>query len=304
MPLLAAIPFRAWMTLLVACAIAASVPLGLARWAAEPPYRALPARVHVELPETLRALDRSGIRWRLEDRGQVLAVEHARFADAVELIAPQRPSRRAVADEDEDRRLSRELTELLVTTLGPERGHVSADVTVDGELRRTASLRYGRRAVRLVDTRTRERATWEGPWQRGRWSRRSGTAINSAEAVLRDTDHAPGRRLTISVAIVLDRSVAPADARAFRSAVAAAIGVGAGRRVTLSRVELAPQVRSRARPSGPALIPADLGRWLPWTILVLGAVTFLVQAGAALRPRDGDDAEPPWLSDAPRTDPQ
>lgn len=300
--MLAAIPFRAWVTLLVAGAMAASVPLGLARWAAEPPYRALPARVHVELPETLRVLDRSGIRWRLEDRGQVLAVEHARFADAVELIAPQRSPRRAVADED--RRLSRELTELLVTTLGPENGHVSADVTVDGDRRRTASLRYGRRAVRLVDTRTSERATWEGPWQRGRWSRRSGTAVNSADAVLRRTNHAPGRRLTISVAIVLDRSVAPADARAFRSAVAAAIGVGAGRRVTLSRVELAPEVRSRARPAGPALIPADLGRWLPWSILVLGTATFLVQVRAALRPRDGDDAEPPWLSDAPRTNRQ
>ena len=295
--MLAAVPFRAWVTLLVAATIAASLPIGLARWAAEPPYRALPARVNVDLPDATRVLDRSGIRWRLEDRGQVLAVENARFAEAVELIVPPRPASRAVADDDESRRLSRDLTHLLATTLGPDKGHVSADVTVDGDVRTTARLQYGERAVRLQDTRRRERAAWDGPWQRGRWARSSGTAINGADTTLRRTSHAAGRRRTVAVAIVLDRSVAPADARAFRSAVSAAIGDGAGRRVTLSRVGLASATDRDA--SGLWPLAARLERWLPWTLLVLATVAFLAQVRTSLRRREGDDSHPSWLPEAP-----
>ena len=298
MTMLAAIPIRAWVTLLAAAAIAASLPTGLARWAAEPPYRALPARMGVDASQATRVLDRSGIRWRLEDRGQVLAVEKARFAEAVELIAPSASAKRLAAD-DEGSRLSRELTQLLASTLGPGKGHVSAEVAVDGDLRRTTSLRYGRRMVRLRETRRRERAAWEGPWRRGRWTRRSDTVINGADMTVRRARHASGRPRTVSAAIVLDRSVRPADARAFRSAVDAAIGDAVGGRVTLSRVDL-PSAAGRGAASGPAPLAEGLERRLPWALLLLGTVAFLAQVGASLRRREGDDATPPWL---PETSP-
>ena len=294
MRLLSVIPPRGWARLLVAGAIAVGLSVALTRWASEPPFRALPAQVAVTLPETTQLLDRHGIRWRLEDRGQLLAVEGGRLDDALDLLAP-RVARRAHDPRDpEARRLTRELTQLLAETLGRGKGFVAVDVVLDRDVRRTTRLRYDRRVVRQQEAGASERAAWNGPWSRGRWSRRSARVLNGAGARLVSAGHAPGGRREVSAAIVLDRSVARADARAFRSAVAAWLGPGPGRRVSVSRIEIA-EPAGRARPSA-WLESSGVRRWLPWTALLLASAVFLAQIRVVLRRTRDDAGQPSWLA--------
>jgi flagellar biosynthesis/type III secretory pathway M-ring protein FliF/YscJ len=276
------ISWRSWAVLLATAACAVAGVILTARWAAEPSWAAVArAQDAADVVEATNRLDRYGIRWSLRERGQVLAVDRGREAEARRLLAGTvlparaRPNRRGGGD-PVARRLESGLNDMIDRTIGADRARVAATVVVDWSRRRAVRDGYGPRGPAVVDE--AEISRLEGDFARGaREARRAVWAVDREQTWWR---FATGRVQRITLALVIDPSVDRRTARSLRRAVATGAGLrpARGDRMWVSRLALRePNAGESAAPRWAWLVYA------PWAMLLVGCMLLARWIGRDLR---------------------
>jgi flagellar biosynthesis/type III secretory pathway M-ring protein FliF/YscJ len=287
------ISWRTWLTLGLAVVACAGAGVVAVRELVEPP-RVEVAQVKDgdELNEATAALDAVGIAWTLADRGQTLTVDPRRSDEARGLLTgtllptlrrPQRPRNpEPVAAELEDG-----LNRMLAQTVGSDRAHVSASVTVDRTRRSSVSEGFGPRRVELAGV--REGETLTGELRNGRRAYRR--TVWGADRRLTARRFGVGRIERVSLALVVDRRLGRATARSLRRAVTTAAGIDRSRgdRVEVSRLRL-PVTTRAAEPAAGGLAavlnhPLALAAlpYVPWAMFVAALALFASQIRRDLR---------------------
>ena len=274
------ISWRSWVVLLAtACCAVAGVIL-TARWAAEPSWAAVArAQDAADVVDATSRLDRYGIRWSLRERGQVLAVDRAREAEARRLLAGpvlSRPRRDRQGGDAVARRLERGLNAMIERTVGAGRARVAATVAVDWSRRRAVRDGFGPRRAAVLDEAGIARL--EGEFAQGaRKVRRAVWAVDRKQTWWR---FATGRVRRVTLALVIDPSVDRGTARSLRRAMAPGAGLrpARGDRLWVSRLALKePDAGGPAAPRRPWLVYA------PWAMLLVGCVLLARWIGRDLR---------------------
>ena len=291
------LPLRAWVALAVSFVGFALTTSEVLRLAVAPRYVPVALTELRGLPDATLALDRAGVRWRTGDGGTQLTVEAGRANEARRLLAAEgvlaRPRRSAMAaaepgpEEQAERALTGRLNATLADTVGADRAFASVSVDLDRSTRRERRLRYGRRAAVLE----RDREQWR---LRGDFANGDGlydTTVFGRDQSVRTTRFATGRVARLSVGLIIDPRVSRRDARELRGAVRAAVGLDRARGDVL-RVSRAP-VRRRAADAA-AASPDRVAALVPWAVLALGTLVFLVEIVRGLRRRGRAPAEAPW----------
>ena len=262
------------------CAVAGLIVT--VRWAAEPSWAAVArAQNAADVVEATSRLDRYGIRWSLRDRGQVLAVDRAREAEARRRLAgtvvpPRARANRGAGGDPVARRLERGLNTMIDRTIGPGRARVAATVVVERSRRRAVRDGFGARGPAVVDE--AEISRLDGDFAQGmREVRRSVWAVDRERSWWR---FAAGRVERITLALVIDPRVSRRDARALRLAIATGAGLRSSRgdRMWVSRLPMKEPTRAES--------PAADWPWLvyvPWAMLLAGCVVLARQIGRDLR---------------------
>jgi flagellar M-ring protein FliF len=217
-----------------------------------------------------------------------------------------------------ERQLQASLDSLLAQTLGAgkARVQVKADLnvdqtsreklTIDGkpvpakETTETEKLRGG--AARAggaagtganIPTYSQNGANGAG---NSNYNRKSKTVENNVPKTIEKTQVAPGAVNNLQVALVVDKSVPPADFAAIQTAVQSAAGIDAARGDVFEATQLAfakPPAEPKAGP-----VPASMLGPLKWVGLGLATLVFMFFMGRSLRKREGEAlASPSWLTE-------
>jgi flagellar biosynthesis/type III secretory pathway M-ring protein FliF/YscJ len=276
------ISWRSWAVLLATACCAVGGVIVTARWAAEPSWAAVAhAQDAGDVVEATNRLDQYGIRWSLRERGQVLAVDRGREAEARRLLSgtvlPARArGNRTAGGEPVARRLERGLNNMIDRTIGASRARVAATVVVDRSRRRAVRDAFGPRGPVVVDE--AETSRLEGDFAQGaREVRRAVWAVDREQTWWR---FATGRVERITLALVVDPRVDRRTASALRRAVATGAGLrrSRGDRLWVSRLTLRePQAGGLATRQWPWLVYA------PWAMLLVGCGLLARQIGRDLR---------------------
>ncbi len=225
------------------------------------------------------------------------------------------PSKQAVESRYE-RDLETRLDALLLRTIGPGKGRVQVQADVDANRTTQSKLEYAKKGTPLSRSIEDESLAGTGAGVSGgaagaagniptygagsasgadsNYERSSEEAQFGVDKTITRTNFAPGGVNRQTVALVVDKSVPPAEVAALEEAIASAAGIDPkrGDEITTSSINFAePPPVADPSPLGGAL---DIGRWL----LLGGAVAaFLFFAGRHLRQREEEvlDAEPVWL---------
>jgi flagellar M-ring protein FliF len=129
-----------------------------------------------------------------------------------------------------------------------------------------------------------------------RYNRKSNTVDNVVPKTITKTDVAPGALNKLQVALVVDKSVAPADFAAIQTAIKGASGFDAER----GDVFQAAQVPFAKAPDEPKAGPVPVGMLGPikWVGLGLATLVFMFFMARSLRKREGEAlASPSWLTE-------
>jgi flagellar M-ring protein FliF len=208
------------------------------------------------------------------------------------------------------------LNALLVQTLGPAKGQVqvSADVNADQTTRDT--LAYNKKGTALKTHDEKETLAGAGGGAGGASGAAGnipqyaagaagGGANSNYKHATKDTDWgvgktvertkvAPGAINRQNIAIVLDKSVPPADVTALQKTLATAAGIDTRRGDTISVSQVA-----FAKPVAPAKPGAtqNVVGMAKWFLLGLAMLLFLFFVTRHLRRHESENLEPVWLRD-------
>jgi flagellar M-ring protein FliF len=214
--------------------------------------------------------------------------------------------------------LEARLDALLVRTIGPEKGRVQVQADVNADRTSESKLEYANKGTPL--DRSIENESLNGAAGAGavggaagaagnipsygaggasgggnsKYNRKTEEAQFGVDKTITHTQVAPGGVNQQHVALVVDKSVPPAELTQLKNAVAAAAGIEPkrGDTITTSRIAFAKP------PEAPAASPVggfvDIGKYV---LLGGAALAFLFFAGRHLRRRQDEvlDAEPVWL---------
>jgi flagellar M-ring protein FliF len=217
-----------------------------------------------------------------------------------------------------ERQLQASLDALLTQTLGPGKGRVQvkADLNVDKTTRE--QLKVTGKPVPQKQVEETEKLRGAGGSAGGaagtagniptysagagggnansRYDRKSNTVDNVVPKTITKTDVAPGALNKLQVALVVDKSVAPADFAAIQTAIKGASGFDAER----GDVFQAAQVPFATAPPEPKAGPVPVGMLGPikWVGLALATLAFMFFMARSLRKREGEAlASPSWLTE-------
>ncbi len=217
-----------------------------------------------------------------------------------------------------ERALQANLTSLLTQTLGPgkARVQVKADLNVDRIKRE--QLQVTGKAIPSTSTTETEKLQGGGAGAGGaagtagniptysqgaggggadsNYDRKSKTVENIVPKTVTTTEVAPGAVNELQVALVVDKTVAPADFAAIQNAVKGAAGFDAKR----GDVFEAAQIAFAKPPAEPKAGPVPVGMLGPlkWVGLGLATLIFMFFMTRSLRKREGDAlASPSWLTE-------
>jgi flagellar M-ring protein FliF len=217
-----------------------------------------------------------------------------------------------------ERQLQASLDALLTQTLGPGKGRVQvkADLNVDKTTRE--QLKVTGKPVPQKQVEETEKLRGAGGSAGGaagtagniptysagagggnadsRYDRKSNTVDNVVPKTITKTDVAPGALNKLQVALVVDKSVAPADFAAIQTAIKGASGFDAER----GDVFQAAQVPFAKAPDEPKAGPVPVGMLGPikWVGLGLATLVFMFFMARSLRKREGEAlASPSWLTE-------
>jgi flagellar M-ring protein FliF len=126
------------------------------------------------------------------------------------------------------------------------------------------------------------------------YQRRSSSVENVVPRTVTKTDKAPGAVNSLQIALVVDKTVPPADFAAIQKAVQGAAGFSAQRGDVFQAAQV-PFAKAPAAPkAGP--VPVALLGPLKWVGLGLATLLFMVFMARHLKKREGEAlAAPPWL---------
>jgi flagellar M-ring protein FliF len=204
---------------------------------------------------------------------------------------------------------------LLLRTIGPDKGRVQVQANVNADRTTQSKLVYAKQGTPLQQNAEHESLNGAGgaipggaagtagnipSYAAGAGGAGAGSNYKRAneetqygvDKTITHTRVAPGEVTQQHVALIVDKSVPPAELGQLKNAIAAAAGIEPkrGDTITTSRVSFA-KPPAVAAPGGPA--PLDIGKYVA---LGLAALGFLFFAGRHLRKRQDEVlAEPLWL---------
>jgi flagellar M-ring protein FliF len=205
------------------------------------------------------------------------------------------------------------LNALLIQTLGPGKGQVQVSADVNADQTTRDKLSYDKKGTPTRSRTETEKLTGSG----GKAGGAAGTAGNipqyanggaaggnsnynhtvkdAEQAVgktVERTKVAPGQVNKQNVAVVLDKSVPPADVRNLQNALSTAAGVDPtrGDTITVTQVPFA-KPKAPAKP-GPTAGAMGIAKWI---VLGLGMLLFLFFITRHLRRNESEQLEPVWL---------
>jgi flagellar M-ring protein FliF len=216
-----------------------------------------------------------------------------------------------------DRQLESNLNALLVRTLGPGKGQVSVTADLNADKTTREKLTYAKKGVPLKTQKETEKlngggSTSGGPAGTGsnipqysqagagggsnsKYQRTSGTTDWGVDKQVDHTQIAPGAVNKLNVALLVDKSVPPADFAAVQKAVTSAAGIDAKRGDVLQAAQV-PFAKAQAPKTGP--VPTSLLGPLKWVGIGFASLLFLFFMSRSLRKREGETlATPSWLSE-------
>jgi flagellar M-ring protein FliF len=217
-----------------------------------------------------------------------------------------------------ERQLQASLDALLMQTLGPGKARVQVKADLNVDKTTLQQLTVDGRAVPQKQTKETERlrggaggaggtagtganiptysAGAAGGGGDSNYQRRSDTVENIVPKTVTKTDVAPGAVNNLKLALVVDRSVPPADFTAIQTAIKGASGFDAER----GDVFEAAQIAFAKAPAEPKAGPVPVGMLGPikWVALGLATLVFLFLMSRHLKRREGEAlASPSWLSE-------
>ena len=223
-------------------------------------------------------------------------------------------STKQAAEARVERELEGSLNALLLRTVGPNKGQVQIQADVNADQATQDRLEYadeGTPLKRRTETEQLEGAgagaggaagaegnipTYaQGAGGASNYDRESEETDFGVDKTVTRTRIAPGAIEGLDVALVLDKSVPPADVTALEGAVASAAGIDEerGDTMSVSQIDFAevPEPEEAGGPIGAALDPAKYGA------LGLGTLIFLLLVARHLRRREDDElgTSPVWL---------
>jgi flagellar M-ring protein FliF len=216
-----------------------------------------------------------------------------------------------------DRQLESNLNAMLVRTLGPGKGQVSVTADLNADKTSLEKLTYAKKGVPLKTQKETEKLTGAGSTTGGpagtganiptystgsaasgsnsKYARTSGTTDWGVNKQVAHTDVAPGAINKLNVALLVDKSVSPADFAAVQKAVTSAAGIDAKRGDALQAAQV-PFAKVAAAKTGP--VPTSLLGPLKWVGIGFASLLFLFFMSRSLRKREGEAlATPAWLSE-------
>jgi flagellar M-ring protein FliF len=213
--------------------------------------------------------------------------------------------------------LEARLDALLLRTIGPEKGRVQVQADVDADRTTQSKLEYADKGTPLDRSSEKETLDGAGAGAAGgaagaagnipsygagatagggnsKYKRNKEEAQYGVDKTVTHTQVAPGSVNRQDVALVVDKSVPPAELKQLETAIASAAGIEPKRGDTISTSRIA-----FAKPPAPAE-PSPVGGIVDagkYVLLGLAALAFLFFAGRHLRKRQDEvlDAEPVWL---------
>jgi flagellar M-ring protein FliF len=217
-----------------------------------------------------------------------------------------------------ERQLQASLDALLTQTLGPGKGRVQvkADLNVDDttieemtvtgkavprkETTETEKLRGGGVAAGGASGTAGNIPTYSagaaGGSAKSRYDRKSKTVENDVPKRISKTKVAPGAVNKLQVALVVDKSVDPADFAAIQDAIKGASGFDAKRGDVFQAAQIAfakPPAEPKAGP-----VPTSMLGPIKWVGLGLATLLFMFFMARSLRKREGEAlASPSWLTE-------
>ena len=204
------------------------------------------------------------------------------------------------------------LNAMLIQTLGPGKGQVQVSADVNADKTRREELSYAKKGTPLkTHTQTEELQGAGGgggaAGAAGNIPQYANGAAGGGESnyknetednemgvgkIVERTDVAPGAVNKQNVAVVVDKSVPPADVKALEETLATAAGIDQARgdTITVSQVAFAkPEAPKKASPTDGAL---GMAKWL---LLGLAMMLFLFFVTRHLRRHESEQLEPVWL---------
>lgn len=222
-------------------------------------------------------------------------------------------STKQAAEARVERELEGSLNALLLRTLGPNKGQVQVQADVNANEATEDRLDYADEGVALKQRTETEQLEGgggtggiagaegniptyaQGGGGASNYERESEETDFGVDKTVTRTRIAPGAIEGLDVALVLDKTVPPADVTALEGAIASAAGIDEERGDTMavSQIEFAevPEPEETGGPIGAALDPAK------YVALGLGTLIFLVLVARHLRRRENDElgTAPVWL---------
>jgi flagellar M-ring protein FliF len=218
------------------------------------------------------------------------------------------------AEQRHDQLLESQLNALIASTIGPGKGQVQVNSTLNVDKAKERKLTYDKKGVALKKVAENERLRGGSATAGGaagtasnvpgytagatgggnsNYNRKSSTVDYGVGKTVRDTEIAPGAVVKQSVGVVLDQSVPPAVAQQLQTAISSAAGIDTtrGDTLTVSRVAFAKP------PATPAASPVTgMIGYAKWAVLGLGSLLFLFFVTRHLRKREREAlGEPVWL---------
>lgn len=214
--------------------------------------------------------------------------------------------------------LSARLTALLAQTLGPGKAEVQVNADLNVDKINKEQLQYGPKpGLPLSYNRTKEnlkgqkgvgdaagtganvptygQAAGAGPGSNYRNS--SDQTQLGVDKTVTKTEVAPGAINKLQVALLLDRSVPPAQAQALKASISAAAGLDPTRGDTISVAQVSFAKNLPAKTAAGGLLAGGLGSIIKLALVALGILVFTVVVLRGLRRRDRQiiSADPIWL---------
>src|SRR3954452_10907470 len=218
------------------------------------------------------------------------------------------------ADMRASQSLEGQLNALLIQTLGPGKGQVQVRADVNANKQNEDAVTYANKGVALTDHKEQEQLTGGGAGGGGGGAGASGNIPSYAQGAagggnskyqhkVQDDTFGVSKKVTHtqvasgavnkqSIAVVLDKSVPPADVNALKQAIQGAAGVDVKRGDTLSVTQVA-----FAKPKVPAApMVTNILSYLKFVGLGFAMLIFLFFMKRHLKRREGEElTSPTWL---------
>jgi flagellar M-ring protein FliF len=207
--------------------------------------------------------------------------------------------------------LEARLNAMLIQTLGPGKGQVQVSADVNADQTTRDKLTYDRRGTPMKTVREQETLTGTGggggaAGTAGNIPQYAAGAAGGNSNYKHKTDNtdygvgktvertrvAPGAVNRQNVAIVLDKSVPPADLAALRNTLSTAAGVNPARGDTITVSQVAFAKLPAAKQPGPTQNVVGMAKWI---LLGLAMLLFLFFVTRHLRRHESAQLEPVWL---------